>query len=68
MSLSPPGVEQEASKICQFWNNALEWESMFTLGLNAAKSNDYVDKCFNQKLSEIIFPTKTSLIAYVYLP
>ncbi len=32
---------QRAPKICQFWNSALEWESMFTLGLSAAKSTDY---------------------------
>ncbi len=41
---------------------------MFILGLNAAKSTDYIEKCFNQKLSKVIFATKTSLSAYVYLP
>ncbi len=35
-----------------------EWESRFTLGLNAAKTNDYIRKCFKQKLFEIKFLTK----------
>ncbi len=68
MSLSTPEVGQGAPKICQFWDRALEWESMFTLGLNIAKSTDYIKKCFNQKLSKIIFPTKISRSAYVYPP
>ncbi len=40
---------------------------MFTLGLNTAKSTHYIEKWFNKKLSKIIFPTKISWIAYVYL-
>ncbi len=35
--------------------------------LNAAKSTSYIEKCFKQKLSEIKFPTKNSLDAYLYL-
>ncbi len=45
-------------KICYFFNNALEWESRFTLGLNAAKNTDYIKNCLKQKLSRIKFPKK----------
>ncbi len=38
----------------------------FTLGLNAAKSTNYIEKYFKQKLCKIIFPTKNSMDAYVY--
>ncbi len=40
----------------------------FTLGPNAAKSTDYIKKCFEQKLFRIKFPKKKSVGAYVYLP
>ncbi len=59
VSLSPPGVERWGIKVYHFWNNAPEWENMFTLGPNVAKSTDYIRKCFNQKFSKIKFPTKT---------
>ncbi len=42
-------------------------ESRFILGLNAAKSTDYIGKCFNQMLSKIKFYTKNSVDAYFYL-
>ncbi len=45
-----------------FWNNALEWESRFTLGLNATKVP------IKQNLSKIKFPIKTYMDAYLYLP
>ncbi len=32
-----------------------------TLGLDAAKSTDFFEKCFEQKLSKITFPTKNSV-------
>ncbi len=35
------------------YHNALEWESGFTLELNVAKSTNYIEKCFNQKLFKI---------------
>ncbi len=41
-----PGVELGEPKICHYSYNALEWESTFTSGLNAAKSTDYIEKCF----------------------
>ncbi len=44
----------------------VNFEILLTLGLNAAKSTDYIEKYFNQKLSKVIFPTKTSLSAYVF--
>ncbi len=34
----------------------------FTLRLNAAKSIDYIEKCFKQKLSKIKFSTKNSVV------
>ncbi len=37
--------------------NVLEWESRFTLGLNAAKNTDYIKKSF-KKLFKIKFATK----------
>ncbi len=46
----------------------LIWESRFSLGLNAVKSSDYIEKFFNQKLAKIKFLTKNSVDAYFYLP
>ncbi len=40
----------------------------FTLGLNAAKNTDYMEKRFKLKLFRIKFSTKKSVGAYVYLP
>ncbi len=65
MSVSPPEVELGAPKICHFWNNALKW---VLLGLNAAKSTNYIEKYFSQKLFDIKFPTKNTVGAYLYLP
>ncbi len=48
--------------------NALEWENMFPLGRNAAKSTDYIEKCFKQKLRRTKFPAINSVDAYLYLP
>ncbi len=31
----------------------------FTLGLNATKNTDYIEKCFNQEARRIKFRTKT---------
>ncbi len=41
----------------------MHWKmgKMFTLGLNAAKSTDYIKKCFKQKLSKIKFCTQNSV-------
>ncbi len=39
-----------------------------TLGLNAAKIIDYIEKCFKRKLRRIKFPTKNSVDADLYLP
>ncbi len=49
-------------------HNILEWESKFTLGLNAATNTDYIKKCFQQKLFRIKFPRKNLVDAYLYLP
>ncbi len=38
--------------------NALEWESRFTLALNAAENIDHIKELFRQKLFIIKFPTK----------
>ncbi len=49
ISLSTPEVELEGSKdltILKCYNTP-EWESKFTLGLNAAKNTDYIEKWFN---------------------
>ncbi len=48
--------------------NALEWERRFTLALNAAKNNDYIEKWCEQKVFIIKFPTKSSVNTYLYLP
>ncbi len=43
----PQKWSQGAPKIaCLKYYNVLEWESRFTLGLNAAKNTDYIKKCF----------------------
>ncbi len=42
-------------------------ESKFILGLNTAKNNDYIEKCFKQKLYGIKFSTGKSVGANVYL-
>ncbi len=61
-----PGVEVGARKIAIF--EILEWESKFTLGLNAAKDTDIcINKNFKYKLFKIQFPTKNSVGAFVYL-
>ncbi len=49
----------EGTKICHFWNNILKWKRRFTLGLKVNKSTDYIEQCFNQKLSKMKFPTKS---------
>ncbi len=43
----------------------MEWETTFTLGLNAAKNTDYIKKV--EKLFRMKFPTKNSVDAYPYL-
>ncbi len=40
----------------------------FSLVLNTAKSTDYIEECFKQKLFRIKFATKTSMGVFVYLP
>ncbi len=40
-----------------FLNDAIEWESRFTLGRNVSKSTDYIENYFNQKSSKIKFLT-----------
>ncbi len=39
-----------------------------TLGQNAAKISDYIEKYIKQKLHRIKFPTKNSVEADLYLP
>ncbi len=69
MSLPMPRVELGAPKICHFWNNALEWESSFTLGLNTAKNTDYIEKlAWNKSCAELNILEKIPLDAYLYLP
>ncbi len=48
--------------------DVLERENMFTLGQNTAKSSNYIEKCFKQKLSKIKFFMQNSLDANSYLP
>ncbi len=40
---------------------------MFNFGQNIAKSSNYIEKCFKQKLSKIKFSTKNTLEANLYL-
>ncbi len=65
MSISPRSRGRGALKIAIF--EILEWESKFTLGLNAAKNTNFIKKGFKWKLFRIQFPTKNSVGAYVYL-
>ncbi len=48
------GVMLVVSKDCHFYN-VLEWESRFTLELNAAKNTVYVKISFKQKWFKIKF-------------
>ncbi len=36
--------------------------------MDAAKSTNYIEKCFKRKLSKIKFPIKNLVDAYPYLP
>ncbi len=66
ISLSPPPPEWSygAPNNC----HVLEWKSRFILGLNAAKSTNFIEKCFKLKLYKIKFSTKNLLGAGLYLP
>ncbi len=57
MCISLAGVEVGASKIAIF--EILEWESKFTLGLNAAKNTNYINKVSIKNCSEFNFQQKT---------
>ncbi len=48
--------------------NILEWEIIFTLGLNTAKNTVCIKKCFKQKLFRIKFSKWNSSDTYLYLP
>ncbi len=50
-----------------FWNNALEWESRFTLEMNGAKNTDCIEQCFKQKLAKIKFSPKNTMVASVII-
>ncbi len=67
VSLSTTGVELGGIKdmSCLKYYNTLR---QFTLGLNAAKNIDYIEKWFKRKLCKIKFLTKYSVEAYLYLP
>ncbi len=47
--------------------NVRQWESRFILVLNAAKNNNYIEKCFKQKLHRIKFSTKKFGDSYFYI-
>ncbi len=40
--------------------NAPKWQIIFTLGLNAAKNNDFMEKSFNKSCLELIPDKKSS--------
>ncbi len=46
----------------------MEWENRSTFGMNTIQSNNYIKKCYKQKLSGIKFPAKNLVDAYLYLP
>ncbi len=64
-----PGVELWSFKDvpCLKYYNTLKWESRFTLGPNAAKNIDYIEKWFKWKLRKIKHPTENLVEAYLYL-
>ncbi len=65
--LSPPWGELGNTKGLPFLKKFTEIRNLVHLGLNAAKSTDYIEKCFSQKLFKIKFPTKNTVNAYLYL-
>ncbi len=65
---SDPVVTRLIKRLYFKYYSVLEWESTFTLGQNTAKSSNYIEKCFTQKLSKIKFSPKNSIDANLYLP
>ncbi len=70
ISLFISGVELEGVEDLQFlkYNNAEQWESRITLGLNTTKNIDYIENCFEQKLHGIKFPTINSRMRISIFP
>ncbi len=69
MSISPGSEASELQRLtCLRYYNVQQWENKFTLGLDAAKINNYIEKGFKHKLLRIKFPTKNSAGARVYFP
>ncbi len=67
--LSTHGVELGGSKdllVLKFYN-VLQWESGLNLGMNTAKSTDYIKKCTVRNLQRNRFPTKNSVEVYFYV-
>ncbi len=60
MRISPRSGARDFKHL-PFLNDAIEWESKFTLGWNVTKSTDYMEKYLYQKSTKIKFPTKTLL-------
>ncbi len=61
ISLSHPEMKLGDLKHLPFLNDAIEWNSRFTIGWNVPKSTVYIKKYFNQKLSKIKFPIELLL-------
>ncbi len=68
--LSPSEVELGSSKNYHFWNIIMYWNGKIDSlqGWILLQSTDCIEKCFDQKLYKIKFPTKTLAGAYLYLP
>ncbi len=47
----------------------MQWnKKLGSFRAECSKSTDYIEKCFDQKLFKIKFPTKNTVDAYLYLP
>ncbi len=69
MSISPHSGARWIQRLpCLKYFNVLKRKNRLTLGLNAAKNNDYMKKSLKWKFLRIQFPTKNSVDAYIYLP
>ncbi len=59
MPSSPSGVVQEGTKDLAFLKCTGMGKYYIHFRAECCQSTDYIEKCFNQKLSKIKFPTKT---------
>ncbi len=69
ISISPRSGARGLQKLSFLkYYNVLEWESGFTLGLNAAENTDYIKMSLREKLFRIKFLQKTQWMQSLSFP